>query len=1041
MSLDARALPPIAATAPLAGRVTRVIGAAAPTLLYLLFVLSGAAGLIYESIWSRYLALFLGHSAYAQVLVLAIFLGGMSGGAMAAGRHSERLRRPLLCYAGIEMAAGLIGLLFHALFTTTTSFAHGVVFPALTDSPTLLLIVKWTIGAALILPQSLLLGATFPLMSAGVVRHLPKQPGRTIAALYFANSIGAAGGVLLSGFWLIPHVGLPGTVLTAGLANIMVALGAYVIARALPEAAALAPAAPAAVTERSRPLSRRGLSGLLLAVAFGTAVASFIYEIAWIRMLSLVLGSATHSFELMLSAFILGLALGALCVRPLVDRAAMPLRTLAQVQWAMGAFALMTLPVYAASFGWIADLLQAFARTPAGYGGFNLARYGLCLAVMLPSTFCAGMTLPLLTKSLLVNGWGERAVGWVYSVNTLGSIVGVVLAGLVLLPPLGLQGLLVLGASLDLALGVSLFACSGPTRAAGIRRALAYGAAAAAVLLVIGSTTLDPVLLSSGVFRSGRLPPPGSREILFQRDGRTASVAVFRTPDIGVITVATNGKPDASLNRAWFGTPPSSKVPLQADSATQVLMPLTALAHRPAARAVAVVGFGSGMSSHLLLGSPLVERLTTIEIEPAMLAAARQFYPANRRAFDDPRSRVVIDDAKSFFAAAPEPFDLIISEPSNPWVSGVSSLFGGEFYDVVQRHLTDDGIFAQWLHLYEMNDLLALSILAAVHQHFGAYEVFVIGYRDVLIVANKHAALAPADWSVLSLPAITADLAPFVPLTAETLEATRFLRRTALAPVFDRGFQPNSDFFPILDVGAEEARYLNGAATGLIGLSIERFAVTETMMKRRRLATETATPVSYEPLFERRARAARLRAALAAGDFAAVIADDGDSAAGYRLWQWYSLVSADRPPADWRRWVADTIAIEDDLHAGSSGEVDERFYALLRAYMERHGAPPEATASMRFVEALGRWDYGAAAQLADRLLYAARQQGAWVPPRILLDGGVMAKLHQGDIDGAKALRDALTHQSGRPPDDLRRLLIDAYIARPQVLAEQSVALR
>jgi hypothetical protein len=123
----------------------------------------------------------------------------------------------------------------------------------------------------------------------------------------------------------------------------------------------------------------------------------------------------------MLSAFILGLALGACCVRPLADREAMPLRMLAQVQWAMGALALLTLPVYVASFGWTVDLLHAFARTPAGYSGFNLSRYALCLAVMLPATFCAGMTLPLLTTSLLGNGWGERAVGWVYSINTLGS--------------------------------------------------------------------------------------------------------------------------------------------------------------------------------------------------------------------------------------------------------------------------------------------------------------------------------------------------------------------------------------------------------------------------------------------------------------------------------------------------------------------------------------------------------------------------------------------------------------------------------------------
>jgi predicted membrane-bound spermidine synthase len=1015
------------------------LAATAPTLLCILFVLSGAAGLIYESIWSRYLGLFLGHSAYAQVLVLAIFLGGMSAGAALTARRAERVRHPLLWYAAIELAAGVIGLLFHALYTATTALALGTVFPALADAPTALLIAKWAIGAALILPQSLLLGATFPLMTAGVVRQLPEQPGRTIAALYFANSIGAAGGVLLSGFWLIRLVGLPGTVLTAALLNIVVALATYLVSRSLPAPAAIAPAA--ATVPQPPPIGRRGISILLLGVTFGTAVASFVYEIAWIRMLALVLGSATHAFDLMLSAFILGLALGALCVRPLADREAMPLRMLAQVQWAMGAFALVTVPVYVASFDWIAALLQAFARTPAGYSGFNLARYALCLAVMLPATFCAGMTLPLLTKSLISNGWGERAVGTIYSVNTLGSIVGVGLAGLVLLPVLGVQTLLVLGAALDMALGTLVFVYASPTRRAGARRALAYGAMTAAACVVVGATPIDEMLLSSGVFRSGRLPPPGSREILFYRDGRTASVAVYRATDTRDLSLVTNGKPDASLSHDWFGAPPPAPAALKGDNATQVLASITTLAHRPAARTAALVGFGSGMSSHALLGSPSLTRLTTIEIEPAMIEGARAFYPANRRAYDDPRSHLVIDDAKSFFAASQERFDLILSEPSNPWVSGVSSLFGGEFYEVIEQSLAEHGVFAQWIQLYEINDVLILSVLAAVHEHFGAYEVFVVGGRDALIVASKDSVMPPVDWSVLGLPEVARDFARFVPITPDIMESARFLDRAALAPVFALGFQPNSDFFPILDVGAEEARYLNGRANGFIGLSLERFTLVEALMEPRPLPTETVAPVTFEPLFEGRAQAGRLRAALASGDFGPLIADPDDSGPAYALWQWANLVNSDRPPADWQRWIEDTVAMDAHLHLGSSGAIDEHFYGLVHGYLERQSAPPEAVAAMRFVEALGRWDFATAAELADGLLPAPGDDRHWLPPRVLLDGAVVAKLRGGDVAGAKRFRAALTRDSGRRPDDVRRLLIDAYIAQPQALRDHAIAFR
>src|SRR4249919_710503 len=191
-------------------------------LLYAIFVLSGAAGLIYESIWTRYLGLFVGHSAYAQVIVLVIFLGGMSLGALLIGRRTERLTRPLFWYAIVELATGMIGLVFHDVFVTTTSFTYASIFPSV-GLGLAQTIVKWGIASLLILPQSVLLGMTFPLMSAGVVRRVPQKAGGALATLYFANSLGAAAGVLIAGFWLVGAVGLPGTLLAAAMLNIGVA--------------------------------------------------------------------------------------------------------------------------------------------------------------------------------------------------------------------------------------------------------------------------------------------------------------------------------------------------------------------------------------------------------------------------------------------------------------------------------------------------------------------------------------------------------------------------------------------------------------------------------------------------------------------------------------------------------------------------------------------------------------------------------------------------------------------------------------------------
>src|SRR6185369_119369 len=234
----------------------------------------------------------------------------------------------------------------------------------------------------MILPQSVLLGATFPLMSAGVVRRAPRQSARVVALLYFANSLGAAGGVLAAGFWLVRAVGLPGTLATAAALNLVVAGVVLWIARRAParspepestgrrgvaSATRHTSPPPPAPPPEVPPTDDAWLPRLMIAVGFGTAVASFVYEIAWIRMLSLVLGSATHSFELMLSAFILGLALGALWLRARVDRIVRPMRTLAVTQWAMGALALATLPLYSASFTWMVPLVGGLQTAPHGY--------------------------------------------------------------------------------------------------------------------------------------------------------------------------------------------------------------------------------------------------------------------------------------------------------------------------------------------------------------------------------------------------------------------------------------------------------------------------------------------------------------------------------------------------------------------------------------------------------------------------------------------------------------------------------------------------
>src|SRR5438552_8007031 len=253
--------------------------------LYALFFLSGAAGLIYESIWTRYLALLVGHSAYAQILVLTIFLGGMAVGSFLVGRYSERLGSPLIWYAIVEATVGLLGLLFHPTFRAVSAAAYDSLFPALIASPGAQSAVKWLLAASLILPQSILLGATFPLISAGILRRWKSRPGSVLSWLYASNSFGAAVGVLLAGFYLVSRFDFPGTLEVAAALNFIAAAVTLVLLRGRTESFAV----PVALTSESVESATATLSAgsgsrwLLRGAAFGTAVASFAYEIAWIR--------------------------------------------------------------------------------------------------------------------------------------------------------------------------------------------------------------------------------------------------------------------------------------------------------------------------------------------------------------------------------------------------------------------------------------------------------------------------------------------------------------------------------------------------------------------------------------------------------------------------------------------------------------------------------------------------------------------------------------------------------------------------------------
>ena len=1015
-------------------------------LLYLVFVLSGAAGLIYESVWSRYLGLFVGHSAYAQIIVLVIFLGGMAIGAIAVGRRSERMRNPLVWYAGVEILVGLIGLVFHDVFTSVTAIAYDSIFPAM-PGPTAVVIAKWMIAALLILPQSILLGATFPMMSAGVLRLLGQVPGRVLSLLYFSNSVGAAVGVLVAGFYLIGAAGLPGTLIAAAIINLTVGLTIIVVNRLwgfeLEDTADhRAREQKIANAVKPEPPARDPLLTLLLAVSFGTAAASFIYEIAWIRMLSLVLGSATHSFELMLSAFILGLALGAFWVRTRADRFSDPIRALGIVQVAMGTLAIATLPLYLMSFQWTLTLLRTFGLTEAGYHGYAIARYLICLAVMLPATFCAGITLPLITRLLVTRSTGERAIGLVYGFNTFGSIVGAALAGLVLMPLIGVKALLVVGAAVDMGLGVALLARSRGQWLTSSR--LAPAMAAASLLVIVGVTygaRFDKIMLSHGVYRSRSLPKPGLDSVLFYKDGRTATVSALRTIPTGAAWLATNGKPDASLSGDWLFPERRAKQRRQVggDETTQILAGIIPIAYHPSARRAAVIGHGSGMSSHMMLASPNLEELVTIDIEPAMIEGSRVFYPTNRRVFDDPRSHFVIDDAKSYFSAGGRRFDVILSEPSNPWVSGVSGLFTTEFYERVRTYLADDGVFAQWLHLYEISDELVLSVIAALHENFPSYEVYLVSRYDILVIAGKGPQLRRPDWRVLNYTALQQDLAHLLPIDAEAAEGSFLADRAAFAPLIEQRVAANSDFYPVLDLGTERTRFMMARAEGFARFTTERFDLVSAIRGRRTpLGVSHAAVLKQIPRVQANGLSARLRGAVRGDAVDSLPGNAVFEGMHFRHRSLEAYFTSKLRPSDWHSFVNLALEVERDVHGGAAGAADDAFYMPLLAYMKAAKAPPAAVAAISYSYALASWDWRRALAAGDTLVRAYEESTEWVPVDLLRDGMVVAQLRLGDPIGARRSATALARQT-RDRESLRSMMLESYLVAAE--GESATALR
>ncbi|MFH0908526.1 MAG: fused MFS/spermidine synthase [bacterium] len=776
--------------------------------LYVCFFISGIAGLGYEVIWSKYLALYVGGTGLAQVIVLATFMGGLALGSWIFGSFADRVANPLKLYAFLEFGIGVYALLFDRIFELGR-----VVFIALakTDEPqsgTLFAGKILSCVLSVLLP-TILMGGTMPAMARCLVRSV-KTAGPTISRLYFLNSIGAVVGCLAAGFYTIRVMGLQFTMVLGAVLNILAGLVAWVAASR--EAEEALPARPASRPEVARDLPLPGwVFGVLLTCVGVSGGISMMYEVAWIRLLALVLGSSTYAFSLMLATFIFGLSLGGLLLsfkrRPEGYTLVFGLSSAG-----VGLSVLLALPFYERLPYFFNLIAASLIREPATFPLYQGCQLILCATVMIVPTILQGITLPAATKALMSDprSVGGR-VGLVFAVNTLGTLAGSVFAGFIGLPWLGLKGTLELAIALNSVLGLLSLAAVRPGRSRTISIVCATLALATVwTWYVTAIRHWDQNVLALGAYRErNRMPSFASfidgttaHRQLFYRDGIDATVAVMETPDTGERYLAINGKVDASL----IGDLPTQKI----------LGHLPLLLH-PGPKRVLVIGIGSGATIGAVLAHDNVERVDVVEISRDVVDASRYFEAVNARYWEDPRVHVYIEDAKTFFQVTDRMYDVIVSEPSNPWIAGVAGVFSREYFEICRDHLAPAGLFLQWTHSYELENAAFFMILETFTGVFPCYSLWNAQSTDTMILG----AVGPytPDFARMEerirKPAVNGDLQRIGIRTLLPVLAIQ-LRNSAGRPSHVKWTGAiHSDFFPVLEYIAPRGFFIGGVASGV----------------------------------------------------------------------------------------------------------------------------------------------------------------------------------------------------------------------------------
>lgn len=757
--------------------------------LLTLFFLSGATALIYQVVWTRLLTLTFGSTTLAVSTVLTAFMGGLAIGSAWLGKKADTAARPVRFYAYLELLIGLFAIatpLIYAGIEHLYVVIHGASemgFWAAT-------LLRFGLALILLLPPTILMGGTLPVLSKYFLDRKNRNTGKILSVLYFINTTGAVTGTLLAGLYLVQVLGINLLLVLSGLVNIGIFAVAY---RMRIDAATQTP--DAAIFPQASPWS--GKAVLAIGALFFSGLAALIYEVVWTRVLTLIIGSSTYAFTVMLSTFLVGIALGSALVGKLADKKA-HIGLLAICQIMIGVCAVGT----AAIFGVLPDAFVAlFGAVGDNFPLFLTSNFLLCFLVMVPATLFMGASFPV-GGAVVVDAFGSsgRKIGYLYAGNTVGAILGAFLAGFVLLPTIGIHETLMVTILLNLAVGLSLsLFCLKELK---IQFVMALAGTAAVLMLVlvfVWQPPWDTKKMMSGPYAYA---PEYQKQSIddrfagidqpYYKEGPVATVSVITQGER--IRLLVDGKTDAGNFR---------------DMTTQVFISHLPLLLRPEAEDVLVIGFASGITSGAV-GRHDVKMIDTVEIEPSMREASDFFRTENYNIADDSRFHLIMDDARSYELTTNKKYDLVISEPSNPWQAGSSRLFTQEAFENGRALLNENGMMVQWMHLYgtstESLRLVARTFIS-VFPHTTMWMDPVIS--DVIFIgSNEELTINPLELQRLyeSNPKVRESMSRIGYADAEALMRAYVFGEEELRAFAGSG-EINTDNLPYLEYWAPKSLY------------------------------------------------------------------------------------------------------------------------------------------------------------------------------------------------------------------------------------------